>query len=150
MQTVTGNRKKIIDHLINQDDTKIFELKEKKKARTRTQNSYYWELLNQLAEKMRIPSNDLHIENIKKSCPCEEYLVPDESNLRGIRYYEVISKKQVKDKLFKVIRVYTGSSDLNTIEFGILLDNLIEECKEQRICVLTPNEIAQLKSMENE
>lgn len=113
-----------------------------------TQNKYYWELLGQLSNKMRIPSEELHFDNIKKSCPFEEYLVPDEANLRGIKYYETLSKKKVKDKLFKVVRVYIGTSALNTTEFGILLDNLIEECHIQNISTLTPNEIAQLKSYE--
>ena len=106
-------------------------------------------LINQ-QKKIRISSEELHFELIKKSCPFEDYLVPDEANLRGIKYFEILNKRQINGKLFKVIRVYVGSSSLDTIEMGILLDNLIEECHLQNIETMTPDEIAKLKGLHDE
>lgn len=143
-----GNKKKIINFLIDKNDDKEYEIKEYNKKRTLNQNSYYYELLGQLSKKMRIPSEELHFELIKKSCPFEDYLVPDEANLRGIKYYEVLNKRKVNDKLFKVIRTYVGSSSLDTIEMGMLLDNLIEECHDQNIETMTPEQIAKLKGLQ--
>lgn len=51
-------------------------------------------------------------------------------------------------KEFKVIMVYVGSSLLDTSEMGILLDNLIEECKLQNIETMTPEELEKMRSLE--
>lgn len=143
-----GNKKKIINFLLDKDDNKEFEVKEYTKKRTLNQNSYYWELLNKLSKKLKIPSTELHFELITKSCPFEEYLVPYEANLRGIEYYIEKGKIERNGKYFKTIRVYVGSSRLDTTEFCILLDNLITECKIQNIEVLSPEELSKLKGLE--
>ena len=82
-----GTVKELIPKMLELPEDKVYELKEHKKKRTLNQNSYYWELLNKLSKKLKIPATELHFELIKKSCPFEEYLVPYEANLRGIEYY---------------------------------------------------------------
>ncbi len=143
-----GTIKDLIPQMLELDEDKIYELKEIKKKRTLDQNSYYWQLLNKLSKKLKIPSTELHFELIKKSCPFEEYLVPEASNLRALEYYEERNKIEKNGKEFKVIRVYVGSSLLDTSEMGILLDNLIEECKLQNIETMTPEELAKMRSLE--
>ena len=143
-----GTIKQLIPLMLELDEEKLYELKEIKKKRTLDQNSYYWQLLNKLAKKLKIPSTELHFELIKKSCPFEEYLVPEESNLRSLEYFEERNTIEKNGKEFKVIRVYVGSSLLDTSEMGILLDNLIEECKLQNIETMTPEEIAKMRSLE--
>lgn len=144
-----GKPLELITYLYNQDKDKTYELKEHKKKRTRNQNSYYWELLGKLSKKLRIPQEELHFEMIKKSCPFSEFLVPDEADLRAIEYYEERGKITKNNKVFKIIRVYVGSSKLDTTEMGILLDNLIEECKSQGIETMTPEELAKMRALEN-
>lgn len=140
-----GTPKYLITKLLELPQDKIYELKEHQQKRTLTQNSYYWELLNQLARVMRIPSQELHFELIKRSSPFEEYLVLEEASLRHFDYCEVYGKIKKNDKTYNIVRAYLGSSRLDTKEFGILLDNLIEECKLQNIDTLTPEERAKLK-----
>lgn len=143
-----GTVKELIPKMLNLPEDKEYELKEYKEKRTLNQNSYYWKLLNELSNKLKIPSTELHFELIKKSCPFEEYLVPYEASLRGIEYYIEKGKIERNGKLFKTIRVYVGSSRLETVEFGILLDNLIEECKLQNIETMTESELAKMRSLE--
>ena len=145
---LVGNIKELIPQMLELDENKIYELKEVKKKRTLDQNSYYWLLLNKLAKKIKIPSTELHFELIKKSCPFEEYLVPENSNLRSLEYFEERNTIEKNGKEFKVIRVYVGSSLLDTVEMGILLDNLIEECKLQNIETMTPEELKKMRSLE--
>lgn len=145
-----GTKKELIKYLLEKDEVKKYEIKEYNEKRSLDQNKYYWKLLGELAKKMRVSPDELHFEMIKKSCPFEEYLVPDTANLRGIKYKEILSQRKVKDKVFKVIRVYVGSSDLDTKEMTILLDSLIEECKLQGIETLSPNELAKMRSLEKE
>lgn len=145
-----GTANQIIQWLLNQDREKQFEIKEYKDKRTLTQNKYYWELLNQLSTKMRIPSIELHEELIRKSCPFEEYLVPENADLRALEYYDTKYKIEKNGKVFQAIRVYLGSSKLHSGEFTILLDNLIEECKLQNIETLTPNQLQEMREREKE
>lgn len=144
-----GTPKYLITKLLDLDQDKEYEIKEHKKKRTLDQNSYYWVLLGKLSQILRIPQEELHFELIKRSCPFEEYLVPQEANLRGLEYY-TIKRENIQEKghLFKLIRVYVGSSKLNTTEMGILLDNLIEECKAQKIETITPEELLKIRSLE--
>ena len=44
-----------------------------------------------------------------------------------------------------VIRAYYGSSTYNTKQMSRLIDWVIEECKEQGIETMTPEELARLK-----
>lgn len=147
---MTGNKKKIINWLLDKDDKKEYDIKEHKEKRSLKQNDYYHVLKNKLASKLRIPPEEIHIEMIKKSCPFEEYLVVESANLRGIEYYEERGKIEKNGKTFKTIRVYVGSSKLNSKEMIILLDNMIEECKEQGIETKTPEELAKMRALELE
>ncbi len=140
-----GTPKYLIKKLLELPEDKEYEIKEHKKKRTLDQNSYYWVLLGKLSQKLRIPQEELHFELIKRSCPFTEILVPDEADLRAIEYYEERGKITKNNKLFKIIRVYVGSSKLDTTEMGILLDNLIEECKLQGIETLPPYELERIK-----
>lgn len=140
-----GTPKYLIKKLLELPEDKEYEIKEHKKKRTLDQNSYYWVLLGKLSQKLRIPQEELHFELIKRSCPFTEILVPDEADLRVIEYYEERGKITKNNKLFKIIRVYVGSSKLDTTEMGILLDNLIEECKLQGIETLPPYELERIK-----
>lgn len=147
---LTGKIKDLIPKMLELNQDKTYELKEQKKKRTLIQNNYYWELLGELSRVIKISPEELHKEMIYKSCPFEEYLVPIEANLRAIEYYKEIYKIERNGTLYKAIRVYTGSSRLDTIEMGILLDNLIEECNIQGISTLTPNEINKMRALELE
>ena len=143
-----GTIKQLIPKMLELDQEKQYELKEHKKKRTLDQNSYYWVLLGKLSQKLRIPQEELHFELIKRSCPFTEILVPNEADLRAIEYYEERGKITKNNKLFKIIRVYVGSSKLDTTEMGILLDNLIEECKLQGIETMTPRELEEMRMLE--
>lgn len=145
---MTGNKKQIINWLLDKDDSKNYDIKEHKNKRTLNQNAYFYELETQLAAKLKIPQEELHFELIKKSCPFVELMIPENSDLRPLGRYFIKLRQIVKDtKNFDIIRVYAGSSELNTNEMAILLDNLIEECKLQGIETITENELAKIRSL---
>ena len=146
-----GNKKEVINWLLDKEDDKEYDIKEHKNKRTLRQNSYFYELEGNLAEKIKIPQEEIHFEMIKKSCPFIEVMIPEDSDLRPLGRYYIKLRAITKDsKNFDIIRVYAGSSELNTIEMGILLDNLIEECKLQGIETITPEELAKIRSLEKE
>lgn len=137
---LVGNKNKIISWLLNQED-KIFEIKEYKEKRNLDQNAKYYKLLNELALTLKIGTEELHFEMLKNYSVRYQILIPKENELRGIKYYEL--KKTIKkdNKLFNIYEVYVPSHELKTDEFAMLLNGLIEECKNQDIEVRSPNEI---------
>ena len=136
-----GNKNKIISWLLNQGEDKIFEIKEYKEKRNLDQNAKYYKLLNELALTLKIGTEELHFEMLKNYSVRYQILIPKETELRGIKYYEL--KKTIKkdNKLFNIYEVYVPSHELKTDEFAMLLNGLIEECKNQDIEVRSPNEI---------
>lgn len=142
-----GNVLKIIQWLYDQDKNKLFEIKEYKEKRNKNQNKKYWKLLGELSLKTKIGIEELHFEMLKSYSPRYEILVPNESSVRGIEYYEKKSKILKNGKEFYVYHVYTPSHELNTAEFAILLKGLCEECRQQGIETLSPQELADLEEI---
>lgn len=140
-----GNVLKIIQWLYDQDKNKLFEIKEYEEKRNKKQNKKYWKLLGELSLKTKIGIEELHFEMLKSYSPRYEILVPNESSIRGIEYYEKKSKIVKNGKEFYVYHVYTPSHELNTSEFAILLKGLCEECKQQGIETLSPEELEELE-----
>ena len=138
---LVGNKNKIISWLLNQEENKIFEIKEYKEKRNLDQNAKYYKLLNELALTLKIGTEELHFEMLKNYSVRYQILIPKDIELRGIKYYEL--KKTIKkdNQLFNIYEVYVPSHELKTDEFALLLNGLIEECKNQDIEVRSPNEI---------
>lgn len=138
---LVGNKNKIISWLLNQEEKKIFEIKEYKEKRNLDQNAKYYKLLNELALTLKIGVEELHFEMLKNYSVRYQILIPKETELRGIKYYEL--KKTIKkdNKLFNIYEVYVPSHELKTDEFAMLLNGLIEECREQNLEVRSPSEI---------
>lgn len=136
-----GNKNKIISWLLNQEENKIFEIKEYKEKRNLDQNAKYYKLLNELALTLKIGVEELHFEMLKNHSVRYQILIPKDIELRGIKYYEL--KKTIKkdNKLFNIYEVYVPSHELKTDEFAMLLNGLIEECREQNLEVRSPDEI---------
>ena len=144
-----GNAQAIITWLFEQDKQKIFEIKEKKKKRSLTANSYYWSLLNQLASVMRMDNQECHFLMLKRYGQYEVVSIRSDVSLHSyFKYYEEIGKGTVNGKEFTHYKIYKGSSHMDSKEFAILLDGVRSECEEIGIPVLTPSEIAQLKFIE--
>lgn len=140
-----GNALKLIQWLYNQDKEKIYEIKEHKEKRNKDQNRKYWKLVGQLSLKMKIGIEEIHFEMLKSFSPRYEILVPADTPIRGIEYYEKKSKIIKNGKEYNVYHVYTPSHELNTSEFAILLKGLCEECRQQGIETLSPDELKELE-----
>lgn len=136
-----GNALKLIEFLYIQDKDKLYEVKEYKKKRNNNQNSRYWVLINELSLKTKISVEKLHFNMLKNYSQRYEILVSADKEIRGIEYYERKSKIIKDGKKFYVYHVYTPSHELKTDEFAILLDGLIQECKQQGIDTRSPDEV---------
>lgn len=142
-----GTVKQLIPYMLELDDTKIYEVKEYKEKRNLDQNAKYWKLLNELALTLKIGVEELHFKMLKDYSQRYEILVPKDIKLRGIEYYERKSKIIRNGQEFIVYQIFTPSHELNTREFALLLQGLCNECKEQGIETLSPNELKKLEEM---
>ena len=141
-----GHPKELISWLLDQPADSVFTVKERKRKRSLTQNAYYWSLLNQLARVLGYPDDEVHRTMLATYGVCEVFSVREDVPLKGyFRYYDVIGTGQVNGRLFKHVRVWKGSSEMDSKEFSHLLDGMRQECQAQGIPVMTPEETAQLK-----
>jgi len=148
---MVGNALKIIQWLYNQDKEKIFEIKEPKAKRTLTQNSYYWVLVNELANCLRKSKEEIHFELLKNYSQVALITIKSNVDIKGyIRYYELEREANINGVKFNVYKVYKGSSEMDKKEFGVLLEGVIQEAHQQGIVTLTKNEIEKLRYIENE
>lgn len=144
-----GKPQEIIGWLFRQDRDKLFEVKERKRKRSLTQNAYYWVLLNQLARALDYPDSEVHGYMLREYGVCQVFSVREDVPIEGyFRYYDVIGRGMANGQWFKHIKAYKGSSEMNSTEFTHLLNGLREECVAQGIQVMTPAEIAQLTYVE--
>ena len=147
-----GTAEEIIHWLFEQPKgEQLYEIKERKRKRTLTQNSYYWAMLNQLGRVLRIPTSELHFRMLKEHAPYGVVSVRSDIDVSGyFRYFEEIGTGFAGGHEFTHYRVYKGSSHMDSTEFSRLIDGAREECEAQGISVLTREEIARLRYVEGE
>ncbi len=124
-----------------------YEVAPVRKRRSLTQNAYYWELLNRLARALRMPDSEVHMNMLREYGVCQAFTVVSEALEAGyFRYYDVL-QEYVDDagRRRAMVRVYLGSSRMDSAQFSALLNGLIEECQAQGIQTMTPRELAGLR-----
>lgn len=143
---MTGNPKQLIMYLATCDDDKEYEVKEYKQKRSLDANSYYWALLTEIANTVRISKEDLHLKMLKEYGETYSILLPAEENIEGlIKYYETESVIKKGDRLFKSYKAYLPSSEMNTKQMSVLIDGVVSEAQDLGIETLTPSQIEEIK-----
>jgi hypothetical protein len=133
-----------IDPVIEKAIKLIEELRTnyKYKKRSKSQNGYLWELIGKLADTLRIGKDELYIHLLEEYGQGDYIKIKSNVNPRNyFKYYKEVGK----DNDCTFYKVYRGSSEYDSKEMSILIDGLIQECKEQNIETLTPEEIAKMK-----
>lgn len=149
MASQIGNARELVQWLFGQPEDKIFEIRERKQRRSLTQNAYYWVLNNKLADALRMDRQELHFHMLKSYGECEVFTVLEKVPLGDyFKYAEVFAHGHLNGKDYKHVRIYKPSSKMDSKEFARLLDGMVQECEQQGIPTMTPNEIAGLKFIE--
>ena len=146
-----GTPNECIVYLAECDPEKRYEVKEVKRKRSLTQNAYYWAMLNKLARKLRVPDSELHKNMLEDYGQCEVFSLSLNVPLSDyFKYYNVLSLDYEGGEERKIVKVYKGSSRMNSAEFTHLINGMREECEAQGIDVMTPEEIARMRFVEPE
>ena len=85
---MVGTIEEIIKYLFNQDKTKKYEVKEYREKRGLKANAYYWELVNRLANVLRLSKEELHFLLLQRYGQSEIVSVLAEINIKPyFKYY---------------------------------------------------------------
>lgn len=147
-----GKVEDIINYLFKLDRDKEYqvEIKEYKQKRSLNANAYAWVLINKIANVMRLSKEEVYLNMLKHYGQSQVFSIVSEVNITGyFKYYEVIGTSTLNNKEFNHIRVFKGSSEYDTKEMSIFIDGIVQEAKQLDIETLTPNQLAELKSLWN-
>ena len=141
-----GSPIELIQWLYNQEKDKKFEIKEKREKRSLSQNSYAWELITKIGNVLRKSKEEVYLQMLKDYGQSEIVSILSSIEPKGyFKYYEKIGTGIVNNKEFTNYKIFKGSSEFDSKEMSILIDGIIQECKQLGIETLTPDEIAKLK-----
>lgn len=127
------------------------EIKEKKQKRSREANAYAWTLLDKLAAKLHIPKEDIYRDIIKNIGGNNETVCVQNKAVErlcegwkrnGIGW--VFDTFESKIEGCTNVILYYGSSTYDSAQMHRLIDLIVQECKQQNIETLTPEELARL------
>jgi len=135
------------------DKPYIAQIKEYREKRSLDANAYAWTLINKLAFKLRITPEDVYRQHIKDVANNYEQLCLKDTaietfnrmwSLNGTGWLtDVISPCRTQEG-YSWVNAYYGSSEFNTEQMSRFIGFIVDDCKEQNIETLTPDEIARL------
>lgn len=125
----------------------VASIKQYREKRSLNANAYAWKLITEIANVLRADKNEIYIQMLHRYGQSQIVSVIAEASdqfKRAIKYYDDVGESVLNGKLFKHIRVYTGSSEYDTREMAILIDGIVSECKQLGIETATPEEQARM------
>lgn len=133
--------------------------------RSLSQNAYYWVLLTETAAKVGVTTAYLHNDLLQRhprpliiGGKVAHIPIPDTEKamreaMESVTYHIKPGSQVMEGKDGVLYRTYTllrGSSDYDTEEMTVLLNDLIEEAKAQGIETATPDELARMRAYDEE
>lgn len=131
---LTGTAKDLTFRLarIAEDDDKVYDLVLHKEKRSINANALLWHCIGQIAAKMRIDKWDVYLDMLKHYGTYTYVLCKPKAvdKMRELwRETEVLGEVTVGGEKAIQLLCYYGSSTMNTKEFSVLLDGVIQEMR---------------------
>ena len=147
-----GTPKELIKRLLELDQDKKYEIKEYKEKRSLDANAYYWHLINEMSNILKLGKEELHRKMLKEYGQVMIVPLTLKQNPEGyFKYFEKYKKGKINNVEVILYKVYKPSSEMNSKEFSILLDGLVQECREMDIPTLEDLKIKKMiEEMEKE
>ena len=125
-----------------------------RKHRSLDANAYCWLLCRKLAEvlslsgKIKLTKEDVYRKHIKEVGQFVDIPLKVEAVENYIRHWEAKGDGWICEVLkdsklpgYKKVRTYFGSSSYDTREMAVLINSIVEDCKEQGIETMPPDEL---------
>ena len=150
--TVPKDQKSVIEplyDLLTDDKVKTVRIDHYKKKRSLNANNYLWQIVTQIADKLRASKEEIYLQMLKRYGQSAMYTLLDEvvpTLPKTFKYYEIVREHaELNGKLYTHVKVFIGSSFYDTREMSILIDGVISEAEALGIPTITPAEIQRLK-----
>lgn len=131
------------------------EIEVKRKKRSKSSNSYFWTLLQQLCEELNLDVIQEYKKRVKDLGIFRQWEI-DTKNVptfvkmwedKGIAWFcEIV--EEIGEKT--IINAYYGSSSYNSKQMSKLIDNLVQDCNSVGIQTMSDEEIKELIRSEYE
>lgn len=129
------------------------DIKKYRKKRSLDANAYLWVLIGKLSEKIGIDPIEIYRQYVR-DLGISRLIEISESAVETMRIsWGLHGKGWFCDVLddgahegTKLMRLFYGSSSYNTKQMGMLIDLVCEDCKQNNIEVMTPDELAVMKA----
>ena len=148
--TIPKDQKNIIEplyDLLTDDKVKVCKIDHYRKKRSLNANAYCWKLCTEIANKLRASKDEVYLQMLKRYGQSSIVSVVEEAVpvfMKSVKYAEEFGKGTVNGKDFTHIKVYMGSSEMDSKQFSILLDGIVSECELLSIPTLEDLEIRRL------
>lgn len=136
---------------LNSEKEYVLTVKEYKSKRSLSANGYAWVLLDKLAEKLHFAKTDIYKRLIKEIGGNNTMVCVQDKAVKALREgWEHNGIGWVTDTTDSKLQgctnviLYYGSSTYDTAQMSRLIDLIVQECKQQGIETMTPQEIAAL------
>lgn len=147
-----GTVKQVMQWLLEQDDSKQYEVKEYKEKRSLNANAFFHVLCQKVAEK-----TTQSLTEVKNQCIADygqidkelgTVILRDEIDWRKLTHLHLhpTTATRVLDdgKLYRVYYIMRGSHTYDSKEMNILIQGIIQEAKAVGVETLTPAELQQM------
>lgn len=121
-----------------------------REKRSLDSNAYCWVLCTKLANKLSSTKEEVYEEMLRRTGFIEQdkiIAIPEDNDIESYEGHWLYILTEDGWSTYVRIR---GSSEYDTKEMSIFLDNIIEECKAQGIEVLPPEEIERMNALWNQ
>lgn len=161
----SGTAKDLVFMLAKMEDDTVYDVVPHREKRSLSQNSYYWVLLGKVADKLRISKSRLHNDMLRHygqrmivdDKPVIVYIPDTEESENAAMESDTVHLKMTSSVLqgnngitYRAYVMMRGSHDYNSSEMSVLVSGIVEEAKQLGIETLTPNELEQLRMLEQQ
>lgn len=147
-----GEKTRIRAALEGAGDTLTIAVSKYRKRRSLSANAYFWELIGRLSEKLNISKEETYWEYIKHMGIYRSAEVDNKAVDTIIKMWKSHGLGWIAEKTddgehegFSLINLYYGSSSYNTKQMSRLIDSVVNDCKEQGIETLPPEQLECMK-----
>ena len=143
-----------LNELLNDEKVKTCKIEHQKKKRSLKANNYAWTLITQIADVLRSSKDEVYFQMLKRYGQSSIVSVEDRVSEDGerivdifkqsVKYCEEFGESELNGKNFIHIKVFMGSSEMDSKQFSILLDGIVSECELLSIPTLEDLEIRRL------
>lgn len=123
----------LANNLNRMKDELILSVKEYRNRRSLSANAYMWVLLDQIAQAVGTDKDSVYLEMLRRYGRFTYIIVPRaavETFVKQWRTVDELGEIEVNGKKGVQLQCYFGSSTYDTKEMSVLLDGIVNECRE--------------------